>query len=494
MADEDLQQPQVPADRPRIGVDEWVAREEELRLDQGLLGPVRRFFATVPWWWLLLGAAVGGILIGAFVNDEYFLQVGLDTLTYVLLALDLNVVAGWAGLLDLGYVLFLGVGAYGFAWLSSDHFDIHWTAFASVPVVMAGTAIVGLLIGLTSWRLLGDYLAIVTLFMLQIFITFGNNGDTINLPFVDGPVNLTNGANGIHPIDSFDLVVWQAETVKDYYFLALGIALILLAGLYLLNESRTGRAWRALREDPLAANVLSMPVNRLKLLAFVFGATIGGLTGTVFAASQNAVFPADFNLQKLILIYAMVILGGAGSLPGVVIGAIVINVSDRLLTTPENARLIFYGGIIIALLSLLPRRRWGPVWVGGIAAGTLVFGFAVRAVVGALWPDGVDGTLPGEGWLTNALSHWVLVPTDPYDISRYAYVLLIALVVSLTFIHGVWRRLLVAPLIYLAACVWENLLVAEPATTRLILLGALLVALMNLRPEGLFGTARVEVV
>jgi ABC-type branched-subunit amino acid transport system permease subunit len=359
---------------------------------------------------------------------------------------------------------------------------------------MAGTALVGLIVGLTSWRLLGDYLAIVTLFVLQIFITFGNNGDSINLPFVDGPVNLTNGANGIHPIDSFDLIVWQAETVKDYYFLALTIALILLAGLYLLNESRTGRAWRALREDPLAANVLSMPVNRLKLLAFVFGATIGGLTGTVFAASQNAVFPADFNLQKLILIYAMVILGGAGSLPGVVIGAIVINVSDRLLTTPENARLIFYGGIIIALLSLLPRRRWGPYWVGGIAAGTLVFGFAVRAVVGALWADGVDGTLPGEGWLTDALSHWVLVPTDPFDIGRYAYVLLIAMVVSLTFIHGIWRRLLVAPLIYLAACVWENVLVSEPATTRLILLGALLVALMNLRPEGLFGTARVEVV
>jgi ABC-type branched-subunit amino acid transport system permease subunit len=494
MADEDLQQPQVPADRPRIGADEWVAREEELRLDQGVLGPMRRFFATVPWWWLLFGAAVGGVLIGTFVDDEYFLQVGLDTLLYVLLALGLNVVVGWAGLLDLGYVVFLGVGAYGFAWLSSDQFDIHWTAFASVPVVMAGTALVGLVVGLTSWRLLGDYLAIVTLFVLQIFITFGNNGDTINLPFVDGPVNLTNGANGIHPIDSFDLIIWKAETVKDYYFLALGVALILLAALYLLNESRTGRAWRALREDSLAANVLSMPVNRLKLLAFVFGATIGGLTGTVFAASQNAVFPADFNLQKLILIYAMVILGGAGSLPGVVIGAIVINVSDRLLTTPENARLIFYGGIIIALLALVPRRRWGPYWVAGIFASTIAFGFAVHAIASAVWPRGVEGTLPGEGWLTNGMAHWVLVPTDSFDLGRYAYVALIAYVVVLTFIHGIWRRLLVPPLIYLAACVWENVLVAEPATTRLILLGALLVALMNLRPEGLLGTARVEVV
>ena len=118
MADEDLQHAQVPVDRPRIGADEWVAREEELRLDQGILGPVRRFVATVPWWTLLLGAAVGGVLIGVFVQDEYFLQVGFDTLIYVLLALGLNVVVGWAGLLDLGYVVFLGVGAYGFAWLS----------------------------------------------------------------------------------------------------------------------------------------------------------------------------------------------------------------------------------------------------------------------------------------------------------------------------------------------------------------------------------------
>jgi ABC-type branched-subunit amino acid transport system permease subunit len=334
----------------------------------------------------------------------------------------------------------------------------------------------------------------VTLFVLQIFITFGNNGDTINLPFVDGPVNLTNGANGIHPVDSFDLIVWEAQSIKDYFFVALAISLILLAALYLLNESRTGRAWRALREDPLAANVLSMPVNRLKLLAFVFGAAIGGLSGTVFAAAQNAVFPADFNLQKLILIYAMVILGGAGSLPGVVIGAIVINVSDRLLTTPENARLIFYGGILLALLAAASWRRWGPYWVGGIVAASIGFGFAVHGIADAVWPRGVEGTLPGEGWLTDAMSHWVLVPTDSFDLGRYAYVALVALVVSLSFLHGIWRRLLVVPMLYLAACVWENVLVGEPATTRLILLGALLVALMNLRPEGLFGTARVEVV
>jgi ABC-type branched-subunit amino acid transport system permease subunit len=494
MADDDFPQAQVPADQPRIGVDEWVAREEEHRREEGLIAQLRRVGAVVPWWTLLLGTAVGGVLVGVLVDDEYVLQVGFDTLMYVLLALGLNVVVGWAGLLDLGYVVFLGVGSYGFAWLSSDRFDLHWSAFGSVPVVMAGTALVGLVVGLTSWRLLGDYLAIVTLFVLQIFITFGNNGDAINIPFV-GTTNLTNGANGIHPVDSFDLIVWEAKSIKDYFFVALGVAVILLAALHLLNESRTGRAWRALREDPLAANVLSMPVNRLKLLAFVFGAAIGGLSGTVFAASQNSVFPADFNLQKLILIYAMVILGGAGSLPGVVIGAIVINVSDRLLTTPENARLIFYGAIVLGVLGAVSRRRWGPYWVAGIVAGVIGFGFAVHGIATAAWPRGVEGQAPGEGgWLTDALSHWVLLPTNSFDMGRYAYVALVALVVLLAFVSGIWRRVLVVPLIYLAACVWENVLVGEPATTRLILLGALLVALMNLRPEGLFGTARVEIV
>jgi ABC-type branched-subunit amino acid transport system permease subunit len=493
MADDDIPQAQVPADRPRIGVDEWVAREEERRREQGIIGRLRRLGAALPWWTLLLGAAVGGALVGALADDEYVLQVGFDTLIYVLLALGLNVVVGWAGLLDLGYVVFLGVGAYGFAWLSSGQFDQHWPALGSVPVIMVGTAIVGLIVGLTSWRLLGDYLAIVTLFVLQIFITFGNNGDSLQLPF-SGETNLTNGANGIHPIDSFDLVIWEARSIRDYFFVALGTALILLAALQLLNESRTGRAWRALREDPLAANVLSMPVNRLKLLAFVCGAAIGGLSGVVFAASQNAVFPADFNLQKLILIYAMVILGGAGSLPGVVIGAIIVNVSDRLLTTPEHARLIFYAGIVLAVLGAVSRRRWGPYWVAGITAAVVAFGFAVHELAAAVWPRGVNGDAPGEGRITEALSHWVLIPTDSYDIGRYAYVGLVGLVVSLAFVRGIWRRVLVVPLIYLAACVWENVLVAEPAVTRLILLGALLVALMNLRPEGLFGTARVEVV
>jgi ABC-type branched-subunit amino acid transport system permease subunit len=498
MADTDLPQTQEPIETPRIGVDEWVA-QQELRAEEGLLGKLRTLGARVPWWTFLAGAAATGVLVGALSSSSYVLQIGFDTLIYVLLALGLNVVVGWAGLLDLGYVVFLGVGAYGYAWLASNHFHQHWPAEGIVPVVVVGTAVVGLAIGLTSWRLLGDYLAIVTLFMLQMFITFANNGDQLHLKIYDlyifHQVNLTNGANGVHPLDSFNLFGWHANSVRDYYFLVLGAAVLLYAALQLVNDSRTGRAWRAQREDPLAANLLSIPVNRLKLLAFVFGAAVGGLTGTIFAAAENAVFPPDFNLQKLILIYAMVILGGAGSLPGVVIGAIVVNVSDRLLTTPEHARYIFYTALVLGLLAAAGRRRWGPAWVAGVVAATIGFGFAVHAIASAVWPNGVHGQLPGEsGWLADGLSHWVLAPTDPFNLGRYGYALMIALVVSLSFVRGYGRRLIVVPLLYLAACVWENVLVADPSTTRLIILGALLVALMNLRPAGLFGTARVEIV
>ena len=477
---------------PRIGVDEWVARQEQRREQTRWYRAIQAIDARVPWWGFLLLATAAGVLVGVLVKDTYTLQIGFDTLIYVLLALGLNVVVGWAGLLDLGYVVFLGVGAYGYSWFASGHFHTHWQGEAIVPVVMAGTALVGLVIGLTSWRLLGDYLAIVTLFVLQMFITFANNGDTIG--FFGHHVDLTGGANGIHPLDSFTLFGWHARTTRDYYFVALGAAVILVAALYLVNESRTGRAWRALREDPLAANLLSIPVNRLKLLAFVFGAAVGGLTGTIFAASENAVFPPDFNLQKLILIYAMVILGGAGSIPGVVIGAIIVNVSDRQLTTPDHARYIFYGAILLGLLGAFSPRRWGWKWMTGIIAATVGLGFAVHAIAASAWPSGVHGNLPGEGSISRAMQHWVLAPTDPYNISRYWYAALIALVVTLAFVRGIWRRMLIVPTLYLAACVWENLLVPEPATTRLILLGALLVALMNLRPAGLLGTARVEIV
>ena len=266
--------------------------------------------------------------------------------------------------------------------------------------------------------------------------------------------------------------------------------MIVFVGLAFVNNSRTGRAWRALREDPLAAELMSMPVNRLKLLAFAFGAGVAGLTGTILAASQSAVFPVNFDLTLLITLYAMVILGGFGSLPGVVIGAIAINVSLEALRTPEDASWIFFGLLILTLPFVIkPLWRWATVVVG-----TIVFGFVVHVLADAFWERGTSADVVGETWIDRLVDSWVLLPTDPVELGRVAYLVLIAGVLALTLLRGWWRTITYIPVLYLAICVWENVMVVQPAVSRYILIGAMLVSLMAARPQGLFGTARVEIV
>src|SRR5580765_7678694 len=174
--------------------------------------------------------------------------------------------------------------------MASGHSGHHLQAEIAIPIVVVSTALLGLLLGLTSWRLLGDYLAIVTLFFLQAFVIFVNNANgglnDFSYPFV-GKVDLTGGANGLDQIDPFNLFGYHITTTKGYYYFTLISLTLLMIMLYFVNASRTGRAWRALREDPLAAEVMSVPVNRLKLLAFMFGAATAGFTGTIFAAVQS---------------------------------------------------------------------------------------------------------------------------------------------------------------------------------------------------------------
>ena len=178
----------------------------------------------------------------------------------------------------------------------------------------------GLLVGLPSRRLVGDYLAIVTLFFGQAFVVFVNNANRIDFPFI-GHTDLTGGANGLDNIDPLNFFGWKVTTTKEYYYFTLGAFVLVMTLLYFVNESRTGRAWRALREDPLAAEVMSIPINRLKLMAFVFGAATAGFAGSIYGSVQTGAFPGDFDVGLLITIYAIVILGGAGSLAGVIVAA-----------------------------------------------------------------------------------------------------------------------------------------------------------------------------
>jgi ABC-type branched-subunit amino acid transport system permease subunit len=262
-----------------------------------------------------------------------------------------------------------------------------------------------------------------------------------------------------------------------------------LAVVYLIDQSRTGRAWKSLREDPLAAEMMGMPVNRLKLVAFAFGAGIGGLAGAFFGGINDAVFAANFDVPTLIIIYAMLILGGAGSIGGVIVGAIVVNVALEVLRTPEKATWIYY--VLIVATLVIKLRPWRVLAV--VLGGTIGFGFAFYNIVVHFWPSADAGQPLIGGALGDFLDGWMLHPSDPRAIGNYMYVALVCAVMGLTLLHGWWRHIATIPTLYLASFVWDNRLVVEPSITRLILVGVMLIVLMNMRPQGLLGTARVEI-
>ena len=481
--------PDVPAHDVRVGVDDWVAEHEERRVRRaGLVGAFDRALAYVPAPARLALFAAFATTLPLWMNRGDLFVYGIITLVYLLLALGLNVVVGYAGLLDLGYIAFFGVGAYVYALLSSEHYGVHWPATATIPVVVVSTAVLGLVLGIPSRRLLGDYLAIVTLFFGQAFVAFTNAAGQD----VAGE-NLTGGPNGIADIDALGFFGYEfASRTQQFYFL-LGVAVLVLAALYLLSESRTGRAWRALREDPLAAETMSMPVNRLKLLAFMFGAGIAGLAGCIFAAVLTAVTPGIFGLPLLITIYAVVILGGLGSLTGVVLGAIVVNVSFQFLAPEnpqDNARLLFYA--VLVLLLVLGLRPW---WrVGAVLGSVAVLGVVTVAVVDAVAPSWSGGPVVEGGRFASVVEDWVLIPSGHDRFGDWAYVTLVVAILGLTLLRGWVRTVALVPTLYLAALVWENSFVNEPAVARWILFGSLLVFLMGVRPQGLLGTPRVEIV
>jgi branched-chain amino acid transport system permease protein len=476
--------PEPPATAgPKVGVDEWVARQGERReYLPGWRGGAQRQLDRIGWWPRLAIAGLAGAALPAFLGG-FQLQVGINALLLALLALGLNVVVGWAGLLDLGYVAFFGFGAYGFALLSSAKLGsngIHLPALASLPIVIAGAALLGLLVGLPSRRLIGDYLAIVTLFFGEAFVEFTNNVASSTL----------GGPNGIVGIDPIRTAGVKILTNNGYFYLLLILLVLTMAVLRLLDASRTGRAWRAVREDPLAAAAMTIPVNRVKLMAFAFGAMIAALAGTVFAAQQISVFPTDFTTAYLILIYAGLILGGAGSIAGAVLGGLtVVIILDGLLRSPAEAGYIFYGLIVATLLVKL--RPWRKL--AAVLAATIAFGFAAHAIAGAVSASAVAGGPQSTGWIASAVRDWVIVPASPQVPGNIGFVLLVCLLIALVQLKGRWRTLLLAPTIYLAACVWEARLVAEPSITRQILIGAILIVMMNARPQGLLGARRVEV-
>jgi branched-chain amino acid transport system permease protein len=489
----------------KFGHDEWVAKVDSRRAGpSGWAGRLLARWNALPVSWRCLGLLCVGALIPLITHNDYYVRVAGTVWLFAALAIGLNVVVGYAGLLDLGFVAFYGLGAYAYALMSSGKFNLHWPSWAALLFVGALGVAFGLLLGSPSLRLSGDYLAIVTLGFGLVFVQLGLTLDRVHIPGRDTPLDVTGGSNGLINLDQLKFFGFSLTTVTHYYYaLLIWLALVLLV-IFRLNQSRFGRAWRAMREDPLAAEVMGMPTNRLKLFAFACGAAVAGITGGIFAAWQHSVFPDNFDTNTLINLYAMVVLGGVGSLPGMVIGASVLTVVPELLRSPDLARVAYYATLVLALLlTVRPRRNGLLVLVGVIGLGMLLR-LVVRGVApGLLSPptiriaavsvsSGFERASQAFGIL---VQRWILLPANPLWVGNLAFVLLIPALLGWARMRPRrWKIILLIPLMYLLTFVWETRLSAEPAITRLLLIGSLLVGLMIFRPQGLFGSHRVEIV
>jgi branched-chain amino acid transport system permease protein len=286
-------------------------------------------------------------IITSHFAGNAFLRMLNFALLYIMLAVGLNIVVGYAGLLDLGYIAFYAVGAYCYALLASPHLTdnfewiknafpngLHTYLWIVIPIAAILAAIFGVLLGAPTLRLRGDYLAIVTLGFGEIIRIF-----MVNL---NAPLNLTNGPQGIATIDpanlfgfsfskKFELFGVQLRELHWYYYLFLALTVVIVIVSMRLQNSRLGRAWVAIREDEIAAKAMGINTRNVKLLAFAMGASFGGVSGAMFAAFQGFISPESFTLNESILVIAMVVLGGIGHIPGVIVGAILLYAIPELL-------------------------------------------------------------------------------------------------------------------------------------------------------------------
>lgn len=338
-------------------------------------------------------ASMAVLLIGLLIFPFFAAQYGnswvriIDiALLYIMLALGLNIVVGFAGLLDLGYIAFFAVGAYLTGLLASPQFallvesvveysptvgnalvslmgpeivenGIHLSVWFVLPLAALVAGLCGALLGAPTLKLRGDYLAIVTLGFGEIIRIFMNN--------LNDPINFTNGpqgVNGIDPVHIFGLSLagepgshatvmlggFSMPSVNAYYFLFLFLCIVIVFVTARLQHSRLGRAWVAIREDEIAAKAMGINTRNVKLLAFSMGASFGGVAGAMFASFQGFVSPESFSLTESIAVLAMVVLGGIGHIPGVVMGGVLLAALPEMLRhVVEPAQMALFGKIII---------------------------------------------------------------------------------------------------------------------------------------------------
>jgi branched-chain amino acid transport system permease protein len=305
---------------------------------------------------------------------------------YILLALGLNVVVGMAGLLDLGYVAFFAIGAYSMALLNTVW---NWNFWVILPVGIAIAAVSGVILGAPTLRLRGDYLAIVTLGFGEIVRITATNTE-----WTGGPRGISNIA---HPPDIGDSPAFQYGVIdpKPYYYLAVVFIVVVIVVVKQLERSRVGRAWAAIREDEEAAALMGVPTFLFKLWAFTIGACVGGMTGVLWASKVIAITPDNFQLILSILILSAVILGGAGNVPGVILGAFLVAWLPERFRGLAEYRVLIFGALLVVMMifrpgGLLPSRQRQAEFEEGTAGGSGTLGAQVDAEQRHAAPAEVD--------------------------------------------------------------------------------------------------------
>jgi len=306
-----------------------------------------------------LGVVLAVVIVVPFVlPNTYWIRIAGNAGLWIMLSLGLNVVAGFAGLLDLGYVAFYAVGSYIYALLASGHWNIHLPLLLVLPICAVVASAFGWALGSTSLRLKGDYLAIVTLAFAQII--------RLLLLNLDRPINITGGPNGLVDLDYARIFGFTFRTVTQYYYLIMFWVLLVILASYRLKRSRLGRGWEAIREDELAASAMGVNTSWMKLLAFGIGAGIAGGTGAIFASWQGGVFPNNFDFPQLVTVYCMLILGGVGNIWGVILAAVVLSILPEALREYGEYRMIFYGLLLVVLMAFRPQGILGEITLKGL--------------------------------------------------------------------------------------------------------------------------------
>jgi branched-chain amino acid transport system permease protein len=287
----------------------------------------------------LLGLA---LLVPAWANN-YVLEVLTNAWFYMMLCLGLNIVVGYAGLLDLGYAAFFAVGAYTTGILTSQ---FGWNFWLTIPPAILFSCIAGIIIGGPTLRLRTDYLAIVTLGFGEITRIVARN------------LSITGGASGLIGIDRPSLFGYQISKIEDFYYVFLALVLLAIFISHRLQHSRLGRAWQYVREDEDAAEAMGIGKVAIKLYAYVIGAVFGGVAGCFFAAKMTAVSPETFMFTQSAMILLAVVLGGMGKIPGMVIGAMALVLFPEVFRDIGALRLLVFGIVLLFLMIFRPTGIW----------------------------------------------------------------------------------------------------------------------------------------